>query len=273
MSIGAYVFVSTQWKELEYPLDLYIKWNSKYFDELCVYTYGKAEFPEDIPDNVKIIEGAESKEKGFKFYTFGLERAMHSLTTDWKVYLASDEFVKKRIETQNLNKRLAYPVQRIDLYGNIYTQILHAFLKYEYRIHFGNRKLLGDGTVTPPYSGKIHLDGIRYLLTGYIRHKPSFREEPIFTTNFFPGTIYHTNALRSPEIMSKKWYMQFLREKNAGVKRDDYDKVFNEMTSNPFDYKNYKQYWPNSQLKKVDTLPILEAYRERFINIDFDNYE
>ena len=270
MSIGSYTFVSKQWRELGYPVDLYIKWNSRYFDEMSIYTYGKVELPLELPNNVKIIEGIDPMDNGFEFYTFGLHGAMHSLETDWKVYLPVDEFIERRIDTTNLNKRLAYPIKRIDLYGNIYTQILHAFIGYQYVIHYGNRKLLGDGMVSPPYSGRIHLDGIKYLLTGYIRHRPAFREEPVFTTNFFPGTIYHTNTLRLPDKMSKKWYLQFSRERNAGVRRPDYDRIFNEMVSKPFDYRNYKLYWPRAKLVKVDSLPILVENKERFVNVDFD---
>lgn len=271
MSVGSYTFVSEQWKDLEYPVDLYIKWNSMHFDEMSIYTYGNVGLPDNVPDNVKIIEGVDPNDSGFKFYTFGLEKAMQSLETEWKVYLPSDEFIKERIKTDDLNKRLAYPLKRIDLYGNIYTQILHAFSKYDYRIHYGNRRLLGDGgSPVPPFSGRIHLDGIRYLLTDYIKHKPSFREEPIFTTDFFPGTIYHTNALRSPDKMSKKWYLQFTREKYAGAKRPDYDKVFNEIVSKPFDYRNYKLYWPRAELVKIDPIPILVENKERFVNVNFD---
>lgn len=270
MRIGSYTFLSKQWKDLEYPVDLYIKWNSRHFDEMSIYTYGKVELPDNIPSNVKIIEGVDPNDDGFNFYTFGLYKAMHSLETEWKVYLPTDEFIKERIKTENLNKRLAYPVKRIDLYGNIFTQILHAFIKYDYKIHYGNRKLLGDGTVSPPYSGSIHLDGIRYLLTDYVRRKPSYREEPIFTADYMPGTIYHTNALRSPEKMSKKWFLQFTREKYAGINRPDYDMVFNEMVSKPFNYRNYKLYWPKAELVKIDPIPILVENKERFVNVNFD---
>lgn len=187
------------------------------------------------------------------------------------VYLPTDEFIKERIKPEGLNKRLAYPVKRIDLFGNVYTAILHAFIRYQYRIHYGDRKLIGDGSLAPPFSGKISLDGIRYLITDYVMHKPSFREEPIFITDFFPGTIYHTNALRSPDKMSKKWYLQFEREKKSGVNRSDYERVFNEILSRPFNYRDYKLYWPNAELIKIDPLPILVENKGRFVNINFDS--
>ena len=82
IGMGSYTFVSKQWKDLEYPVDLYIKWNSRHFDEMSIYTYGKVGLPNNVPDNVKIIEGVDPNDNAFKFYAFGPEKAMQK---EWAI--------------------------------------------------------------------------------------------------------------------------------------------------------------------------------------------
>ena len=116
----------------------------------------------DTPSNVKIIEADESDNDldKFKFYTYGMTKAMKALGTSWKLALHSDEFITRRIDTSHFNRFLVYPLGFIQLYGNIETEIKGAFMEYSYRIHYGNRKLTGDGGINPPYSGKIKPIGI-----------------------------------------------------------------------------------------------------------------
>lgn len=131
MSIGAYTFLTQNWRQLEYPADLWIQHNSKCFDELALFTYGKINLGKDLPENVKIVEGPKldtSDFSGFRFYTYAKTKAMEALTTKWKVILESDEFITKRIDTSNFNRFFSYPLGFIQLYGNISTEIKSAFL-------------------------------------------------------------------------------------------------------------------------------------------------
>jgi hypothetical protein len=269
MTVGAYTFATRDWKDLEYPLDLYIKWNHLHFDEVAIYTYGNIDIQSDIPSNVKIIQGIDPQSKGLDFYRFGLHNAMRELSTDWKVYLALDEFIERRIDTSNLNRHLAYPLRRIDLYGNVQTAIEGAFVRYQYCIHNGNRRLLGDGgSMMPPYSGRIHMDGVAAFVKQLITRRPTYRDEPIFTTNSFPGTLYHTNSLRSPERMSKKWLLQFTREIDGGIRRDDFNNGLKKVLLKPFRYEDYKLYWPRAKLIRVEPPSIILENRERFVNVN-----
>ncbi len=275
MTIGAYVFISKDWEKLQYPVDLWIKHNSKFFDQISIYTYGAINFGIEMPTNVKIIEG-DASENGlekFDFYIHGLTAAMRNLRTDWKVYLPSDEFILSRIDTSHFNRFLAYPLGFIQLYGNVYTEIKSAFMEYSYRIHYGNRKQVSDGGITPPYSGKINLSGVLNLAQRRILSTHLEEYKPIWTTTKIKNWAYHTNCLRSPEIMSGKWYAQMKREIDSGVRRDYYSKWLNNILSKPFEYSRYKEFWPNSYLVRTNVPTILSDNQDRFVYIKFHESE
>lgn len=269
------MFVSKDWRKLQYPVDLWIQWNSKFFDELSICTYGSFDFGVEIPSNVKITESNESDNDldKFKFYTYGTYKAMKALGTDWKLSLPSDEFITRRIDTSHFNRFLAYPLGFIQLYGNIATEIKGAFMEYSYRIHYGNRKLVGDGGINPPYSGNINLNGIVNLILRKIFRSHREEYKPIWTTTKIENWAYHTNCLRSPEIMSAKWFAQMRRELDSGTKRDYYSEWLNNILSKPFNYARYKEFWPESYLIKVDPPRILADNSDRFTQVKFKDSE
>ena len=274
MTVGAYVFISSSWKDLEYPVDLWIEHNSKFFDQLSIYTYGSMDFGIKIPSNVTLIEGKsiENNLEKFNFYLHGLTIAMKNLKTDWKVFLPTDEFIQRRIDTSHFNRFLAYPLGYVQLYGNIYTEIKGAFMEYSYRIHYGNRRLIGDGGIPPPYSGKIHLSGVLNLLERKILKKHREGYKPIWTSAKIDNYAFHTNCLRSPEIMGAKWNSQIKREIDSGIKRNDFSKWL-DILSKTFDYRQYKEFWPKSYLARTKPPTILSNNKDHFINIEFDETE
>ncbi|MCI2413548.1 MAG: hypothetical protein MPI47_09540 [Cuniculiplasma sp.] len=115
MTIGAYAFTTNDWKELGYPLDLWLEWNSKYFDQLALVIYGEMEV--DPPSNVTIIKEPSIPDRTNEdFFLSGKERAQKLLNTDWKVMLDTDEFVSKRIDTTNLDRKRAYAIRERDFF-------------------------------------------------------------------------------------------------------------------------------------------------------------
>lgn len=43
-TIGVYTFVTENWQELDLPLDLWVEWHLKFFDQIAICTYGNAKF-------------------------------------------------------------------------------------------------------------------------------------------------------------------------------------------------------------------------------------
>lgn len=268
MTIGAYTFLSSSWQELEYPADLWIVHNSKFFDQLSILSYEKLEFNFDLPTNL-IIQRENPPDSGdFDFYLYGLEKAMKNLKTDWKVYLPSDEFINDKISTEGLNRFLAYPLKYHQLYGNAHTEIIGAFMEYSYRIHFGNKRQIGDGGPRPPYAGKFQFRGIKNLVERRVLREHHKGYVPMRVPRKTPFEAWHTNCLRSEDIMSRKWKEQMTREINAGIQKTYYNEWL-ELLEQPFAYENYKKLWPNSYLRVVEPPDIILKNRSRFDQVEF----
>ncbi|WP_287961118.1 hypothetical protein [Acidiplasma sp.] len=264
--IGAYAFTLNDWKEFDYPLDLWLEWNSKHFDKIILATYEKLNI--EVPSNVFI------KEIPFKpnlnteeYYIKGKTYAQRFLDTDWKVMLDIDEFVAKRIDTSNLNPRKAYALEQKNLYGNIETEIINAFTPFYYRIHYGYRKVDNTGgNVIGPYAADFNLrnfinDAFRKIFK--IGHYIPYH----FPYSNYKFEIWHTGAVRRPSVMSKKWELETIRAIKSHPGIDSSYKDFLEYVHNIFNYKNYKTIWPSSELKRVnvDALPnVLKINRDRF---------
>jgi hypothetical protein len=92
MSIGAYTFATDNWKEMQYPIDLWLKYNSRFFDKLSVvYVGDEDKFPSHDPDNAIISFTKKLDYYGWEIYTKYKQMAQNLLDTDWKVLLDSDE--------------------------------------------------------------------------------------------------------------------------------------------------------------------------------------
>lgn len=271
-SIGAYAFATSDYLENDYPLDLWIQWNSKFFDQLAIATYGLINII--CPENVMVrrYESPPSA-SSFDFYSKGKTYAQNLLTTEWKVALDIDEFVNNRIDISRLKEKKAYAIRMRHLYGNLNTEIVYAFPDHYYRIHHGNRKILGDGgAVSPPYSGRIVYRRVAIDLLRTITKKKEllnpfdpYQEEMI--------DVWHTGALRRPDVMSRKWRYQIDREINSGILKNQ-SRL--SMLDIPFNYHMFKSINAKAELKRVnlDDVPeILRKNQDRFHYVDFDDSE
>ena len=235
-----YSFITPNFRESDYPLDLWLRYNVNIFDEVAVIKYGDFDLP--FEDRKIVSESVSAPENdSWEFYRKGKKRAQELLKTDWKVLLDIDEFVDKRIRFE-LDESLAYPLTYRHLFGNLYTEIRdNRFPRTAPRLHYGNREIMGDGgSVSGPRS-----------------------KRPV-------ACFWHTGAARNPVALSRKWAIQIEREKKEGYMKNEERLKFLEQ---PFDYSNYKTVWPNSYLVRVDRNEIPDILREnesRFAWCEFD---
>lgn len=221
VSIGIYAFVTSNWKELDYPLDLWLQWHRTQFDEISLITYGKIELPDYDKTIVKVEELNDfPTEKTFDFYVIGKMRAQKNLTTDWKILLDIDEFMF-RPDLKSANKIYAYPLKYHNLYGSLEYEIKRKpyFANKQYRIHCDERIVTGDGAnVSSPYKNSI------------------------------APNVWHLGAARNPVALRRKWIAQIRREFNEGYYVNT--SRFEDIYKNGFDYEKYKDYIPDALLKK-----------------------
>jgi hypothetical protein len=271
MTIGAYAFTTNDWKELGYPVDLWLEWNSKYFDQLALVIYGEMEI--DPPSNVTIIKEPSIPDRTNEdFFLSGKERAQKLLNTDWKVMLDTDEFVSKRIDTTNLDRKRAYAIRERDFFGNLETEIVNVFPKFYYRIHYGNRRIdkVAAGVI-PPYAANFVFGNFVHDALRKIFKKGEYRPyyDPSMDKNF---EVWHTSTVRKPDAMAKKWRIQTNAAINSNPSLVSYKDFLKNLQSS-FDYRRYKKIWPAAILKKVDLsiIPdILRKNAERFNFAIFD---
>ena len=270
--IGAYAFVTSDYKQKGYPFDLWVKWNSKFFDKLAVISYGELKIPHY--DNVLIKTMPPPQEVNWKFYTDGEQNAQELLDTEWKAMLGIDEFVNRRIITESLDKSKVYALRFHHLYGNPVTEIVGAFPEYYFRVHTGIRRVLNDGgSVSGPREwGTLSLKNLarKYMNSSsglswtlkeslYLLKRDGLKRA-LFTPKY-AGEIFHTNTLRDPRSLKLKWKEQTIRARNEGNSMQKHD-ILEEETLNKsesFDYNKYKKIWPHSFLKRLSTedVPII----------------
>lgn len=208
-TVGAYAFSFDDWQELEYPLDLWIKYNSKFFDELSLVFIGdRNKLPEINENNIKVTYIREAKEKNWDIYRLYKQIAQSQLSTDWKLLLDIDEFVNNKIDVTTLRKDRIYAIKMRHLYLNTHTEVLNAFPDYYWRFHYGVIPVIRDGSIDGKKMQRIspHLvkkfwyqllhNGIRRMI-----YKPEIVAE-----------VWHTNALRSPNAIMNKRKIQIERE-------------------------------------------------------------
>jgi hypothetical protein len=266
---GAYAFVTKDWREKDYPVDLWLEWHSYLFDEICLVTYGDAELKSY--KNTKIIEVPEKASFDFSFYREAEKIAQNGLNTKWKVLLDVDEFLPHRIDTSVLDPKKTYSIKLRNLYGNLETEIRGFFPEYFWVIHTGNKKILGDGgTVAGPYSAKILLfNAVKFGMWKYL--KIGQHVSPLSPIISFE--VFHTGTLRKPDAMSKKWKFQTEIEISEGYKENANRLA---LLNEPFNYHNFRKISEKNYLVKIDvkSVPsILTAHRERFWHVDFDPIE
>jgi len=282
-TIGAYAFVTKDWRKLHYPLDLWLEHHLNIFDQISLCVYGDATIvlPPKYRNNRKIkitsVKVYPNRAK-FNFYVYGKTIAQRKLQTDWKVLLDIDEFLVTEIKTETLDKRLAYPLIYHNLYKNleyelVSTDFVRKVMTFVYankfipnatleRIHFGNRLILGDGGLvsTPYYVNRSLFTKSMFYLLKNNKHFSNFIQSYIVNTDIPKRTsnsfhVVHTTFLRPLAILRRKLIEQIQREINEKVyfhqqyliellKKPDID--IKEL------YKNYKLLFPETKLIKID---------------------
>ena len=267
MSVGAYAFATKDWKELEYPLDLWVRHNAQYFDKISLGIEFGTEIDFELPSNVRLTTiGHQEYVNDWLFYTENKAIAMNNLDADWKMMLDIDEFVNSRVDETKLDKRYVYGTKNHHLFGNIRTEILYIYPDYYWRLHYGNHTVLNDGgsvdgkrkrilrdtndIFNRPVMRTLKYEGIRRLLT-----KPSNAVE-----------IWHTNTVRSPKVLYNKWLEQSKKDPRRPdlnvyhLNKDVYE------SDNPYQllYDN----WQVAKIKKTVPPKIILGNANRFANFE-----
>lgn len=261
--------VTEDYKALDYPLDLWIDWNSRMFDQLSLVTYGHIDLPSK--PNLIVTELAASRRDNFEFYRLAKKEAQSRLSTDWKADLDVDEFVPAKIPVSELDSRLTYAFEMRHLYGNLETEIQGYFPAYYFRLHYGERRVLMDGgAVAGPYAAKIlYSRAWRYPFWRFLRLGTYV--SPLRPTRAFE--VFHTGACRKPESLSTKWTRQIQIEVRQGRKQNA-DRL--SLLKGGFDYHSFKGLNPASRLTRIrdDRLPaVLKANHARFTHVSFSDDE
>ena len=296
-TIGVYTFVTKNWEELDLPLDLWVEWHLKFFDQIAICTYGNGKFLDKYRKNKKIIIKQINIKipKTLDFFTIPETIAMHALTTDWKVILDVDQFLNEKIDISRLDKNYAYPIICHDLYGNLYTEHIGKFslfhtLMYgkkdiQYRIHYKNRKLLGDGAwVEIPHIIKKSLfKNLLYLL---LTHMPKQFIKRLYSNEYIRPSIQ--NLLENYKLMNGEycefevWHTSSVRKpkkliKNLVIKSSKYNATKNFEQKNDidkfklFNYKDKKNYYKLIHAKDVPS--ILIKNKARFNHVHFNKLD
>ena len=269
LTLGAYTFVSDDWRIKDYPVDLWLDWHSKLFDEICLVTYGEAEL--SYPKNVKIVQLDKNNTLDFSFYTKAEAIAQHELNTDWKVLLDVDEFIKTRPNFADLDPNKTYAIKMHHLYGNLETEARGYFPNYYWVIHTGLKKVMGDGgTVSGPYYARVApINAIKYLIWRYL--KIGQHVSPLIPRIAYD--VFHTGTVRKPEALSKKWKFQTEIEIKQGYKENKHRL---QLLNETFNYHDFMKIDKKNYLVKINTeiLPsILVENKNRFWHVDFRDDE
>ncbi len=254
-SIGAYAFVTSDYKDLDFPLDLWIDWHAGMLDQIALVTYGKFDLP--VRDNLKLIPiDEEVSNADFNFYLIGKTLAQKSLDTQWKVMLDIDEFLKVKPDVKNLDKTKAYALRYRNLFGNVNTEIINReFPRYQFRVHNGARTVLGDGgNISGPYDKRKSI-GVFFN---------SSAERILGRRNWITWTepnktfeVFHTGSDRDPKSLKEKWITQLIRERNE--KREFDQRRYNFLSrSDRFDFEAYRLIWPGSKISSVSDAELPE---------------
>jgi hypothetical protein len=279
-TVGAYALITPDYEKKGYPFDLWLEWNSNFFDKMAVISYGETKI--DLPENVEMKCIPPPNQNNWQFYTIGKKLAQDMLDTDWKVLLDTDEFISARMITDKLDKTRTYALKFHHLYGNVNSEIVGVFPEYYFRVHTGNREVVNDGGSVSGKKdwGKISL---RSLLKDLILPRTSIRDsidellylvkvdglKRVLFEPLWAGEVYHTNTLRDPEILKTKWKEQSMRTLNEGKSMKKHDSLDSSLKDDElkFDYSAYKKIWKFGFLKSVsnEMLPeIILRNKSRF---------
>lgn len=297
-TIGAYVFVGRNWRGNDFPVDLWVKHSEKLFDEISIVTHCDR-FDFKYGKNVRVthVEEDPNIRGTYRFYLDPLTVAQKKLNTDWKVLMPVDEFLTARINVGELDKRYAYAAKIRQFYGNLSTELTTTgFPNYQWRVHYGNRKILRDGgDVEPPYFARIspaRLAGLvleeaqRTMLN--VSHGEKNAKTNVSASRaplsyrIYSGlcdasrvkhfTVWHTGYARNPKSLMSKWKTDIIRDLNSsGAVNKGLEKILSE--GDEISYNNaYKYVWRGVKLHRLDEkeVPkILLKNRKRFTWVEF----
>ncbi len=157
MTIGVAAFVTSDWREQGYPLDLWLLHHAQVMDQISLVTYGEFELPFNHK-NIKVTRLHNPPAYNTaKFWLMGKQVAFDSLETDWKVLLDIDEFLAAKPDISGLDKGCIYPLVLHNLWGGIDKEVvrLERFWFYGdyvmiYRVAARAVKVLNDGNAVGP---------------------------------------------------------------------------------------------------------------------------
>jgi hypothetical protein len=171
-----------------------------------------------------------------------------------------------------------------------------GFPNYQWRVHYGNRKILRDGgDVEPPYFARIspaRLAGLvleeaqRTMLN--VSHGEKNAKTNVSASRaplsyrIYSGlcdasrvkhfTVWHTGYARNPKSLMSKWKTDIIRDLNSsGAVNKGLEKILSE--GDEISYNNaYKYVWRGVKLHRLDEkeVPkILLKNRKRFTWVEF----
>ncbi|MDE1854714.1 MAG: hypothetical protein KGH57_00100 [Candidatus Micrarchaeota archaeon] len=287
------------WRGNDFPVDLWVKHSEKLFDEISIATHCDR-FDFKYGKNVRIthIEDDPNVHGTYRYYVDPLMVAQKELNTDWKVLMPVDEFLTKRINPEELDKRYAYAAKIRQFYGNLETELTTTgFPVYQWRIHYGNRRVIKDGgDVEPPYFAKMspaRLAGLaveevqRLMFNAAPKVKKVAAKKYVVHTplsyRIYAGlcdasrakhfTVWHTGYARNPKSLMIKWREDIERVANSG---HALNKGMVEVLKrgNVISYNNaYKYVWRGSalhRLNKKEVPKVLLENKKRFTWASFD---
>ncbi len=257
MSVGAYAFSLDNWKEMQYPLDLWIRHNSKYFDQLSLVFIGDPLKCPPLTPNTNVIYIREISQKTMEtwdIYRIFKQIAHDNMKTDWRVLLDIDEMIDRRIDVDKLDPHKIYAIGYHHLFARPDQEIIGAFPDYHWRVHCGDTRIVRDGTI----------DGIKSK--HFSPHVPTWKVKSLYyqvrkngirRMLYMPDIVahvWHTNTLRDPQVMKKKWKTQIQRAVGEGkeVKLDKFNE--NLLSDEAFTYDDFlhTSYFSVKEVKPPD---------------------
>ncbi len=295
-SIGAYTFIGKNWREKDYPIDLWIEHNRKMFDQVAVVTNEDLGLDIEKGGDVLVKKVPERYINDYRYYNYPLLESQKMLNTDWRVLLPADEFIDSKIDTSLLDRRYAYPILSRNLYGNIGTEIIlnREIPLFNYKIHYGRKKILTDGgDVTPPYYAKFSLRPLQRIVFNEIffyrrsagfmlgaghggMGKLPFR---LYNATRDPSkmyfTVWHTGLDRNPAAFSQKSKEEMERDIKVRGKKisPQFNTMYEQVKKPKFDYRAFRQTWPKSDIYRLDTRLLPETIRRNKKRFDWVTFK
>lgn len=221
-TVGVYAFVTPNWKELDYPLDLWLEWHTKQFDAVSLVTWGDVELPIHSKINLDALHiyhiyGKPDYNDKLAFAALK-QIAQRKLKTDWKIMLDIDEFIY-RPTLNEFDMNYVYMAYYYHLWGNLHTRIINEkFPMYQRRMHYGYAPV--DTKTNANVEGRYDVSRVIY--------------------------IYHTNCVRNPYALAKKWKLE---QDRLG---ENFHDVNGYKEGMKYDYTSYYKNFEHAQLEPIN---------------------